>query len=104
MGPSALLKAPYLRNSSVGRALVSKTRCREFEPLFPCQSEINMKLINDIKESYDELVYKVSWPTQKQLINSSVLVLIASIIIAVFIWVVDKIFNLLMELVYSISF
>ncbi|MDE6142962.1 MAG: preprotein translocase subunit SecE, partial [Muribaculaceae bacterium] len=42
--------------------------------------------------------------TQKQLINSSVLVLIASIIIAVFIWVVDKIFNLLMELVYSISF
>ena len=63
-----------------------------------------MKLINDIKESYSELVYKVSWPTQKQLINSSVLVLIASIIIAVFIWVVDKIFNLLMELVYSISF
>jgi len=63
-----------------------------------------MKLINDIKESYNELVYKVSWPTQKQLINSSVLVLIASIIIAVFIWVVDKIFNLLMELVYSISF
>ena len=60
--------------------------------------------MNDIKESYDELVYKVSWPTQKQLINSSVLVLIASIIIAVFIWVVDKIFNLLMELVYSISF
>ena len=24
-------------NSSVGRALVSKTRCREFEPLFPCR-------------------------------------------------------------------
>ena len=63
-----------------------------------------MKLIDDIKESYNELVYKVSWPTQKQLINSSVLVLIASIIIAVFIWVVDKIFNLLMELIYSISF
>ncbi|MBD5279689.1 MAG: preprotein translocase subunit SecE [Bacteroides sp.] len=63
-----------------------------------------MKLINDIKESYDELVYKVSWPTQKQLVNSSVLVLIASIIIAVFIWVIDKIFELLMELIYSISF
>ncbi len=67
-------------------------------------TKISMKLIDDIKESYNELVYKVSWPTQKQLINSSVLVLIASIIIAVFIWVVDKIFNLLMELVYSISF
>lgn len=63
-----------------------------------------MKLFKDIKVSYDELVYKVSWPTQKQLINSSVLVLIASIILAVFIWAVDKIFNLLMELIYSISF
>ena len=63
-----------------------------------------MKLFKAIKESYDELVYKVSWPTQKQLINSSVLVLIASIILAVFIWAVDKIFNLLMELIYSISF
>ena len=61
-----------------------------------------MKLIQDIKESYDELVYKVSWPTQKQLINSSVLVLIASIIIAVFIWAVDKIFELLMQLIYSL--
>ncbi len=63
-----------------------------------------MKLFKDIKESYNELVYKVSWPTQKQLINSSVLVLIASIILAVFIWAVDKVFNLFMELVYSINF
>ena len=91
-------------NSSVGRALVSKTRCREFESLFPCQLDKDMKLFNSIKESYDELVYKVSWPTQKQLVNSSVLVLIASIIIAAFIWVVDKIFNMLMEIIYSISF
>ena len=67
-------------------------------------NKTNMKLIKDIKESYNELVYKVSWPTQKQLVNSSVLVLIASIIIAVFIWVIDKIFELLMELIYSISF
>ncbi|MCH5227427.1 MAG: preprotein translocase subunit SecE [Muribaculaceae bacterium] len=63
-----------------------------------------MKLFNSIKESYDELVYKVSWPTQKQLVNSSVLVLVASVIIAAFIWVVDKIFNMLMEIIYSISF
>ena len=63
-----------------------------------------MKLFDNIKESYNELVYKVSWPTQKQLVNSAVLVLIASIIIAVFIWAVDKIFELLMHMVYSISF
>lgn len=63
-----------------------------------------MNLVKDIKESYDELVHKVSWPTRKNLVNSSVLVLIASIIMAVFIWAVDKIFSLLMELIYSISF
>jgi preprotein translocase subunit SecE len=62
----------------------------------------DMKLINDIKESYNELVYKVSWPTQKQLVSSSVLVLIASIILAIFIWAVDKIFDLLMQFVYGI--
>ena len=62
-----------------------------------------MKLIKDIKESYNELVYKVSWPTQKQLINSAVLVLIASIIIAVIILVIDVIFENLMQLVYSIG-
>ncbi len=63
-----------------------------------------MKLIKDIKESYNELVYKVSWPTQKNLINSSVLVLVASIILSVFIWAVDQIFSMLMELIYSINF
>jgi len=63
---------------------------------------MNMKLLNDIKESYNELVYKVSWPTQKQLISSAVLVLIASIIISLFIWLVDTGFSKLMELVYSL--
>jgi preprotein translocase subunit SecE len=63
-----------------------------------------MKLISAIKASYDELVYKVSWPTQKQLVSSAVLVLIASIIIALFIWIVDQFFNLLMETIYSLSF
>ena len=70
----------------------------------PVQIRQAMKLIKDIKESYNELVYKVSWPTQKQLVNSSVLVLIASIIIALFIMAVDKVFSSLMELIYSISF
>ena len=62
-----------------------------------------MKLIKNIQESYNELRYKVSWPTQKQLINSSVLVLIASIVLAVVIWVIDLIFDHLMQLVYSIG-
>ena len=62
-----------------------------------------MKLIKNIQESYNELRYKVSWPTQKQLINSAVLVLIASIVLAVVIWVIDLIFEHLMQLIYSIG-
>lgn len=77
------------------------SRVRVFLPV-PNQTE--MKLIKDIKESYNELVYKVSWPSQKALVNSSVLVLVASVILAVFVWAVDKIFSLLMELIYSINF
>ena len=41
-----------------------------------------IKLFTDIQESYNELVYKVSWPTKSQLANSSVVVMFASIIIA----------------------
>ena len=62
-----------------------------------------MKLFKDIQESYTELRYKVSWPTQKQLINSAVLVLIASIVIAFVIMIIDWIFDHLMQLVYSIG-
>ena len=64
---------------------------------------IKMKLFKDIHESYTELRYKVSWPTQKQLINSAVLVLIASIVIAFVIMIIDWIFEHLMQLVYSIG-
>ncbi|MCH5217839.1 MAG: preprotein translocase subunit SecE [Muribaculaceae bacterium] len=62
-----------------------------------------MKLFKDIQESYNELRYKVSWPTQKQLINSAVLVLIASIVIAFVIMIIDWIFERLMQLIYSIG-
>ena len=61
-----------------------------------------LKLLTDIEESYNELVYKVSWPSRSQLINSSVLVMIASIIIAFIILLIDKFFNVIMDFVYSI--
>ena len=40
------------------------------------------KVIAYCKESYSELVNKVSWPTWKELQNSAVVVMIASLIIA----------------------
>ena len=52
------------------------------------------------KESYDELVHKVTWPTVKELTNSAVMVLTASIIIALIVFFMDSIFEQFMKLVY----
>ena len=61
------------------------------------------KIINYIKESYAELVNKVSWPTRQEVTNSSVVVLSASVIIALVILVMDLIFGTaLMPLIYSL--
>lgn len=60
------------------------------------------KLINYVKESYNELVNKVSWPTRAQVTSSSVVVLSASVIIALVILVMDLAFgNVLMPLIYT---
>ena len=92
----------FYGNSSVGRASVSKTECREFESLDPCNSRLTMKLANYIKESYNELVNKVSWPTTKELTNSAVIVLVASLILSLIIWLVDLGFEEIMKLVYGL--
>lgn len=67
-----------------------------------------MKLFNKvgttINESYNELVHKVSWPTRAELTNSAVVVMIASLIIALFIFLVDTVFERVMELIYKLVF
>ena len=61
-----------------------------------------MKILKDIEDSYNELVYKVSWPTKSQLANSSVVVMVASIIIAIVIFAMDEVVDNLMHLIYGI--
>jgi len=61
-----------------------------------------MKIINYIKEAYSELVHKVSWPTWSELTNSSVVVLIASIILALVVWVMDLGFEKIMTTIYNV--
>jgi preprotein translocase subunit SecE len=60
-----------------------------------------MKIINYIKESYSELTQKVSWPTREELTNSAVVVLIASIIIALIVWLMDVSFETIMTFIYT---
>ena len=58
-------------------------------------------LLTNIEESYAELRYKTSWPTRKQLIKSAIIVLVASIIIALIIFVMDQVVDNLMHFIYS---
>lgn len=52
-------------------------------------------------DSYNELVYKVTWPARSELSNSAVVVMIASIIIAIFVFVMDFAFSEIMNLIYN---
>ena len=61
-----------------------------------------MKLVENIKESYNELVHKVSWPTAKELSQSAVLVLVASIILALVVWLMDWCFETIMTAMYGL--
>ena len=55
-----------------------------------------------IKSSYDELVNKVSWPTWTDLQNSTIVVAIASIIIALIIYAMDSVFSNMLNVFYSL--
>jgi preprotein translocase subunit SecE len=48
------------------------------------------------------LVHKTSWPTRQELGQSSVIVLIASIILALIVWAMDWFFESIMTFVYGL--
>ncbi|MBQ0084886.1 MAG: preprotein translocase subunit SecE [Prevotella sp.] len=58
------------------------------------------KVVNYCKACFDELAHKTSWPTRKELTNSAVLVLSASLIIALIVFVMDQCFGFIMGMVY----
>lgn len=60
------------------------------------------KLTLYIKESYDELVNKVSWPTWPNLQSTTLVVLIATVIITLLIFLMDLVSRYAMEHVYKI--
>ena len=58
--------------------------------------------INYCKACYEELAHKTTWPTRKELTQSAVLVLTASLIIAAVVWVMDVLFKAVMSSIYTI--
>ena len=58
------------------------------------------KIFKYCKESYDELVHNTTWPTRSELTNSAVVVLSASLLIALVVFAMDFVFQSAMEVIY----
>ena len=63
-----------------------------------------MSLKGYFHESYTELVHKVTWPTWAELQNSAVLVMVATLIIAIMVAAMDFSFSKIMEFIYGLLY
>ncbi len=60
------------------------------------------KVSNYIKESYHELVEKVTWPTATQLQQSTAIVLVATLVIMLMVSLMDFASSEVLKLIYSL--
>jgi preprotein translocase subunit SecE len=60
------------------------------------------RIIGYLKESYNELVHKVTWPTWKELQSSALVVMIASLIFALIVFAMDTSFQKILEGIYKL--
>jgi len=60
------------------------------------------KIILYVKESYYELINKVSWPSMSSLQSTTTVVLVASVVMSLLIFLMDFFSKQLMALVYSL--
>jgi len=59
------------------------------------------KVSTYIRESYHEMLEKVTWPTWAQLQQSTAIVLVAALLIMAMVWIMDFASNQLLQLIYS---
>jgi len=60
------------------------------------------KLTAYLRDSYKELVQKVTWPSWEQLQQSTMIVLGATMMITAIVWVMDFVANNSMKFIYSL--
>ncbi len=63
-----------------------------------------MRLVNYVKNSYAELVQKVTWPTFGELQNSAIVVMVASLLFALVILAMDLSFENIMKFIYRLLY
>ena len=93
--------------------MVSKTKGREFESCRPrklhlvksrtkvIDMSMFQRFVSYSKDSYNELMYKVTWPKYDALIRNTVLVCVASIILTLVVFGLDAAFKYILELLYN---
>ncbi|MCQ2226669.1 MAG: preprotein translocase subunit SecE [Bacteroidales bacterium] len=62
------------------------------------------KIVNYFKDVHNELVNKTSWPTWSELTNSAIVVMVASVIIAIVVFGMDFCFEHLLKFVYNMLY
>ena len=60
------------------------------------------KVTNYFKESYKELMEKVTWPSWSELQQSTVIVLVATLLITLLVGVMDVLGNGVLKFIYSL--
>ncbi|AEW01182.1 preprotein translocase subunit SecE [Niastella koreensis] len=60
------------------------------------------KISTYLRESYRELVEKVTWPTWTQLQQSTVIVLVATLLITGVVWFMDLVAQWMLHQLYSL--
>ena len=55
-----------------------------------------------IRDSYKEMMQKVTWPNWEQLQQSTMIVLAATILITFMVWIMDTAVNAVLKFVYSL--
>lgn len=64
--------------------------------------KIFSKIKQYIQESFTELMQKVSWPAWSELQSSAIVVMVASLIIALVVLVMDLVFKFGVNIIYNI--
>ena len=59
------------------------------------------KITNYLKETYNELVHKVSWPSWADLQSSAIVVMVASLIVALIVFTMDVSFQNIFKFMYT---
>ena len=58
------------------------------------------KIVDYVKESFEELVKKVSWPKYTSLQSTALLVVVATVIFSLVVFGIDKLFDFLVDIIY----